>query len=123
MSDMLLRDRSSVQRTVGKAEAIISAALAYLKDAVGKAWQTAREDSPEPSSQITQARLAITYAVRESARAVDLLFHAAGSNAVYQKNSLERYFRDIHVAVQHLAGLPVFESALPLSISIQNECP
>jgi alkylation response protein AidB-like acyl-CoA dehydrogenase len=111
MSATLLRDRSAVQTTVGEAEAIISAARAYLIDAVGKAWQAAVEDSPDPSAQITQARLAITHAVRESVRAVDLLFHAAGSNAVYQKNSLERYFRDIHVAVQHLAGLPaVFES-------------
>ena len=111
MSATLLRDRSAVQTTVGEAEAIISAARAYLIDAVGKAWQAAGEESPDPSAQITQARLAITHAVRESVRAVDLLFHAAGSNAVYQKNSLERYFRDIHVAVQHLAGLPaVFES-------------
>ena len=111
MSATLLRDRSPVQSTVGEAEAIISAARAYLIDAVGKAWQAVGEGSPDPSAQITQGRLAITHAVRDSVRAVDLLFHAAGSNAVYQKNSLERYFRDIHVAVQHLAGLPaVFES-------------
>ena len=45
-------------------------------------------------------------------RAVDLVFHAAGTNAVYSKNPLERYFRDIHVGVQHLAALPAhYESA------------
>jgi hypothetical protein len=36
---------------------------------------------------------------------VDRLFHAAGTNAVYRKHRLERYFRDIHAAVQHAAGL------------------
>jgi alkylation response protein AidB-like acyl-CoA dehydrogenase len=43
---------------------------------------------------------------------VDLVFHAAGTNALYRKYPLERYFRDIHAAVQHAAGLPIhYESA------------
>jgi len=33
------------------------------------------------------------------------VFHAAGTNAVYRKHRLERYFRDVHTAVQHAAGL------------------
>ena len=36
---------------------------------------------------------------------MDVVFHTAGTNAVYRKHPLERYFRDIHVAVQHAAGL------------------
>ncbi|MCH8897940.1 MAG: acyl-CoA dehydrogenase family protein [Chloroflexi bacterium] len=123
-SATLLRDRSSVQRTVGEAEAIISAARAYLIDAVGKAWQAVGDGSPDPSPQIAQARLAITHAVRESVRAVDLLFHGAGTNAVYQKHPLERYFRDIHMAVQHLAGLPaVFESAGQVLLGLRPDGP
>ena len=43
---------------------------------------------------------------------MDRLFHAAGTNAIYRKYGLERYFRDVHTAVQHAAGLPVhIESA------------
>jgi alkylation response protein AidB-like acyl-CoA dehydrogenase len=111
-SATLLRDRPLVQNAVGEAEAIISAARAYVLDSVGQAWQAVDGGSPDPSRQIAQARLAITHAVRESVRAVDLLFHAAGTNAVFQKYPLERYFRDIHVAVQHLAGAPgTIESA------------
>ena len=49
--------------------------------------------------------MAVTHAVRESVRAVDLLLHAAGMNAIYRKHPLERFFRDIHVAVQHGSGL------------------
>jgi alkylation response protein AidB-like acyl-CoA dehydrogenase len=44
--------------------------------------------------------------MRESVRAVDILFHAAGTNAIHRGHPLERFFRDIHVAVQHVAGLP-----------------
>jgi alkylation response protein AidB-like acyl-CoA dehydrogenase len=61
---------------------------------------------------IVQARLAIAHSIHEAVRAVDIVFHAAGTNAVYRKHPLERYFRDIHVAVQHGAALPAhFESA------------
>ena len=45
--------------------------------------------------------------MHEAVRAVDMVFHTAGTNAVYRKHPLERYFRDIHVAVQHAAGLAV----------------
>ena len=43
--------------------------------------------------------------MHEAVRCVDLIFHAAGTNAVYERNPLERHFRNIHVAVQHAAGL------------------
>jgi alkylation response protein AidB-like acyl-CoA dehydrogenase len=62
---------------------------------------------PDPGREILQARLAITHGMHEAVRAVDLLFHAAGTNAVYRKYPLERYFRDVHTAVQHVAGLPM----------------
>jgi indole-3-acetate monooxygenase len=58
-----------------------------------------------------QARLAITHALHEAVRSVDLVFHAAGTNAVYARNRLERHFRDIHVAVQHAAGPPAHMQA------------
>jgi len=123
-SATLLRDRTLVQIAVGEAESIIGAARAYLLDVVGQAWQTVGDGSPDPSREIARARLAITHAVRESVRAVDLLFHAAGTNAVFQKYTLERYFRDIHVAVQHMAGAPgVIESAGRVMLGLKPNGP
>jgi indole-3-acetate monooxygenase len=102
----LLRDRPFVQARVAEAEAILNAARAYVVDAVGTAWEAVCAGVPDPSREIAQARLAITHGMHESVRAVDLVFHAAGTNALYRKYPLERYFRDIHAAVQHAAGLP-----------------
>src|SRR5919109_1943518 len=108
----LLRDRPFVQARVAEAEAILGAARAYVVDAVGTAWEAVCAGVADPSRAIAQARLAITHGMHEAVRAVDLVFHAAGTNALYRKYPLERYFRDIHAAVQHAAGLPShYESA------------
>lgn len=112
MSPALLRDRPLVQAKTAEAEAIISAARAYVLTAVGTLWGLVNAGCTDLDHAIAQARLAITHGMHASRRAVDLLFHAAGSNAVYTKCPLERCFRDIHVAVQHGAALPQhFESA------------
>ena len=105
ISTTLLRDRPQVQSKVGEAEAIISGARAYLLDAINLAWDSFSEDMPLPSPEVTQARLAITHSIHQAARAVDLLFHAAGTNAIHRRNGLERRWRDVHVVVQHGAGL------------------
>ncbi len=105
ISTTLLRDRPQVQSKVGEAEAIISGARAHVLDTVGRAWESYTEDMPLPSPDLTQARLAITRSIHEAARAVDILFHAAGTNAIHRRNGLERRWRDVHVVVQHGAGL------------------
>jgi len=105
MSPVLLRDRSSVQETVGKATAIVRAAPTSLLDATATCWDGAQRDADIAQDE-AHLRLAIAHAIHESVRAVDLCFAAAGSNAVYSKNRLERCFRDIHVAAQHVASAP-----------------
>ena len=111
-SPTLLRERPFVQTRVAEAEAILSAARAYVVEAVGTAWEAVCADAPDLSRVIAQARLAITHGMHEAVRAVDLVFHTAGTNAIYRTNPLERSFRDIHVAVQHNAAFPAhIESA------------
>src|SRR5262249_35206349 len=101
-----LRERPFVQTRVAEAEAICSAARAYVVEAVGTAWEAVCAGVPDLSRPMAQARLAITHGMHEAVRAVDLVFHAAGTNALYRAQPLERAFRDIHVAVQHNAAFP-----------------
>jgi alkylation response protein AidB-like acyl-CoA dehydrogenase len=112
MSTNLLRDRSLVQVRIGEAEAIVAAARAYVFDAVGRLWGALCAGDTPSDAMIAQGRLALVHAMHESVRAVDKVFHAAGTNAIYTRLPLERAFRDVHVAVQHAAALPgYFESA------------
>ena len=91
-----------------EAEAIVNAARAYVFDAVGRLWRTLCAGETPSDQQIAQGRLALVHAMHEAVRAVDKVFHAAGTNAIYTRLPLERAFRDVHVAVQHAAGLPVY---------------
>ena len=112
MSANLLRDRSMVQTRIAEADAIVNAARAYVFDAVGRLWETLSAGRSPSDQQVAQARLSLVHAMHESVRAVEKVFHAAGTNAIYTRLPLERAFRDVHVAVQHGAALPsYFESA------------
>ncbi len=112
LSTALLRDRPMVQARIGEAEAIVNAARAYVFDAVGRLWEGLCTGEGASDRLVMQARLALVHAMHESVRAVDKVFHAAGTNAIYTRHPLERAFRDVHVALQHGAALPsYFESA------------
>jgi alkylation response protein AidB-like acyl-CoA dehydrogenase len=124
MSANLLRDRPMVQTRIAEAEAIVNAARAYVFDAVGRLWSVLCAGSTQSDQEIGQARLALVHAIHEAVRAVDKVFHAAGTNAIYTRLPLERAFRDVHVAVQHAAGLPgYFESAGKVLLGLRPSDP
>lgn len=113
LSTVLLRDRPAVQAQVARADAIVDAARCYVANALTGAWEAASaSEGEDPARAIARVRLAIPHAIRECVRAVDLAFEAAGTNAIFTANPLERPFRDIHVAAQHAAAFPAhFEAA------------
>ena len=124
MSASLLRDRPMVQARIAEAEAIVNAARAFVFDAVGRLWRGLCAGETPSDHAVAQGRLALVHAMHESVRAVDKVFHAAGTNAIYERLPLERAFRDVHVAVQHAAGLPgYFESAGKVLLGLRPSDP
>jgi alkylation response protein AidB-like acyl-CoA dehydrogenase len=110
-SPVPLGARREVQVAVGEAEAIVGAARAFVVETVRAAWEAVGAGPTgqvpgELDELIARARLAITHAMGEAVRAVDLLVRAAGTGGVFTRAGLERRFRDVHVAYQHAAGLP-----------------
>jgi alkylation response protein AidB-like acyl-CoA dehydrogenase len=99
-----LRDRQTVQTTVGECEAIIGAGRSYVLDAVGALWKSQVAKSPDLMDKAVHAQLAIAHAIRQSVVVVDKLFYQAGTGAIHQANDLERFFRDLHVGGQHISG-------------------
>lgn len=124
LNTTLLRDRPAVQARLGEADAMVSSARAYVFDAIGRLWDTVCAGETPSDQMVAQGRLALVNAMHEAVRAVDKVFHGAGTNAIYANQPLERAFRDIHVAVQHGAGLPLyFESAGKVMVGLRPTDP
>jgi alkylation response protein AidB-like acyl-CoA dehydrogenase len=92
-SKKTLAHRELIQLQVAQAEARLRASRALLFEAIdGGTSTTAR----------AVLRLAACHAATECAAAVDLVYHAGGATSIYAKSPLQRCFRDVHVATQHV---------------------
>lgn len=101
LSSRTLAERGAVQADVAAAEAQMGAASSYLRELADEAWQRALRGEDPTAEQRRRLRLAATHAMRSSAAAVDLCYHAAGGSSIWEDSALQRCFRDVHVATQH----------------------
>lgn len=97
-----LAERAVVQAQVAEAEALVRAGHAFLRDAIDRAWTTAVGRGAIEPAERAALRLAATHATTSAARAVDLAYTAGGGTSVYAASPLQRHFRDVHVATQHM---------------------
>jgi alkylation response protein AidB-like acyl-CoA dehydrogenase len=91
------------QHDIGVADAALQAARAFLLDALGEAWSTVTSGTAPSSEQTSRIMLAGQQAMDVAVAAVDRAFSLAGASAVYAGHPLQRCFRDIHTANQHIA--------------------
>jgi alkylation response protein AidB-like acyl-CoA dehydrogenase len=90
-----------VQHEMGRAEARLRAARAYLLTTLQEAWDVAVVDGLT-SRQSTLMRLASTHVIHEAGAVVGMAYHAAGSTAIFQAQAFERRFRDMNTVSQQL---------------------
>jgi alkylation response protein AidB-like acyl-CoA dehydrogenase len=101
-----LAERPLAQAAVAQAEAGLEAARAFVFAAIDEAWERARTDGALDVRLRARLRLAATHAARAAASAVDLAWDAGGGTVVYETSPLQRHFRDVHVATQHVMVAP-----------------
>jgi alkylation response protein AidB-like acyl-CoA dehydrogenase len=90
------------QVQLARAEAQVQAARSYVYDVVGQLWETCLAGDEPNLQQRTRMILAANQAMRAGVDAVDSLFPLAGAEGVYTGQPLERCFRDLHTANQHI---------------------
>jgi alkylation response protein AidB-like acyl-CoA dehydrogenase len=99
-----LAQKAWARSAVAEAESLRAAGLAYLLAEVSAG-------NPRDLAGRARLRLAIATATRNAARAVDLMYNAAGGTSVYASSPLQRHFRDVHAATQHaMVGPDVTET-------------
>ena len=110
-----LIDRPAVQEAIARAETMVAAARCYLLALA----------SPGPTVSIedrARLRMAATFAVSASREAVDLMYTAAGGTSLYSRSPLQRHFRDLHAATQHMmVAQPTWELAAKALLGIESD--
>lgn len=97
-----LREDTTLQASLGRAEALLRSGRALLYETLGEAWDVVRTGQALNLSQRAALWLASTHAANAAKEAVELTFSAGGSASPYASNGIERCVRDIHAAVQHI---------------------
>jgi alkylation response protein AidB-like acyl-CoA dehydrogenase len=123
-STTLLRDREYVQMNMGRARALVDAARAYLYDSINDAYAIAQQGQTLPTEARIALRLAACNAADACAKAVDLVYEAAGSASIRTERKMQRHFRDIHVLTQHATKCaPRYISARRVLLGLASDTP
>lgn len=97
-----LAERTSAQIALAKAETLVDASRCVVFETMQALWDSVSNDQEASVDARRRARLASCYAAEACAEAVDLLYTAAGSSSIFSDHPLQRYWRDVHTATQHI---------------------
>jgi alkylation response protein AidB-like acyl-CoA dehydrogenase len=98
------RMSEQVQVHVGlaRAEALLRCARGYWYDEVEAIWESALRRRPLTPDARAAMRIASLLAVENCVTLVDQVYRLSGTSAIFQSSPLERCWRDLHTAAQHL---------------------
>ncbi|WP_437826227.1 acyl-CoA dehydrogenase family protein [Sorangium sp. So ce1153] len=99
-----LGSHAAFHMDLGRAEAKLDAARAYAFDALGRMWDRARAREALSIEDWTAIRVAQTYVTDVAAEVAAFAYRAGGGGALYAASPLQRCFRDLHAATQHIAA-------------------
>lgn len=93
--------RPALHMDVAVAETELSAARALFYQTTDVAWAHAQEADTTLAHRAA-LRAANVHAVTTSARVIDRMYSVLGGTSVFETSCLQRHFRDVHVASQHM---------------------
>jgi alkylation response protein AidB-like acyl-CoA dehydrogenase len=120
----VMRENSAVQGLIGRTEATLRAARAYLYTTAAEVWRDlARGDAVTEAHRIA-LRIATTWTIHQSASVVDTAYHMTGATAVFAANPFERRFRDMHTIAQQIQARDThYEDAGRVILSARLQTP
>jgi alkylation response protein AidB-like acyl-CoA dehydrogenase len=97
-----LRERPIAQTQFAQAEGLLRAARAYFYQCHNEVWHKGEAGESFSLQDHAQMRLGNVTAVKLALQAVDLVADAAGMNSAHTSCPIERCWRDVHTASQHV---------------------
>lgn len=101
-SNKTLAMRPATQQGIAIAEAELRASRAFLFEVVDCAWTAAQTNGEITLEQKRDIRLATTHAVNAAKDIVSNMYKLGGGSSVFEQSPLQKCFRDINVAAQHM---------------------
>jgi alkylation response protein AidB-like acyl-CoA dehydrogenase len=122
LSSRRLADRHATQATVARSEASLRAARELLYAEIERGWAEARRRGEVSDTEKAALRLAATHATVASADVVDAMYALGGGTSIYETSPLQRHFRDVHAATQHmLVGPQTWELTGRMMLGLPTE--
>ena len=123
-SGITMRERGVVQRKLGKAEALVQSGRAFLYQKLTDTWYKILAGEKISLEEKAGLLLAATHTNQSCVKAVDLMYSAAGSTAIYTRNKLEHYFADAQVIRQHgFMNDSRYETVAQVYLGLQPDLP
>ena len=98
----VMRENNAVQGVIGRNEASLRAARAYLYATASEVWRDLTQGGEFTDEHRAAVRLASTWTIHQAASVVDAAYRMAGATAVFSANTFERRFRDMHTIAQQI---------------------
>lgn len=98
----LLRDRATAQAQIGEAEGYLQAARSLFYETAAEAEVRRCARRAPTDAERARMRLGSVMAAQHSARAVDLVYEAAGLTSAANDCAIGRCWRDAHTLRQHI---------------------
>ena len=106
----VLRENPVVQSQVGVAQSQLAAARAFFIAAWEEIWQAAQTGATTLDQRV-QLRMASSNASHTARQICETVYLAAGATAIFENNSFERRFRDMHaVSQQSQSQFSIYEA-------------
>jgi alkylation response protein AidB-like acyl-CoA dehydrogenase len=123
-SNVSLRDRGVAQARLGRAEAMLRSARAFMYETMADAWARTQAGVAYTLEQRADILLAAAHAAQAGAEVTDMMFTSGGSSAVYVRHPLERLFRDAQVIRQHgFVAASRYETVAQVMLGLEPDLP
>ena len=118
-----LAERPLVQMQVAQSEAMLAGARAFVFESVAEAFETQQPPATRPDPRPWNSISPVSHADNHPAPGHRYdLSRSAASRSIYLSSSLQRRFRDVHAATQHvMVAQPTYELAGRVMLGLDTD--
>jgi indole-3-acetate monooxygenase len=119
-----IKQKGAMQNKLGVAEALVQSSRAYLYQTIEEVWEKVKSGDDVTREDRAKLLLAATHSNQSCTKAVDLMYSAAGSTAIYIRNKIAHYFTDAQVLKQHgFVNESRYETAAQIYFGLPSDLP